>query len=421
MVRRYFKILTFIILLIFSPGIRGEETRTRIFDSRFRTLKTEVVDRFMSPPVISLDKGERIQVSFDEIGDDVSYLSARLIHCNADWIPSSLVEAEYLDGFNTIDIDDYAYSTNTFIHFVNYQLQIPCEGMNPVKSGNYLLQVYDRDEPDRVLLQTRFRIVEPEITVGGKVTSRTDRGTNDRYQQLGLSLDGIGQQFGNPYQDIRVEVMQNARESTSRFLRSPLRVEGERVVYEHRPELIFPASNEYRRFESTSTRFPGMRVDSTRYREPLYHTWLTPDFPRADKNYEYDSTQHGRFIVKEYNATDSSIGADYINVHFFLDTPEYIGNDVYVDGEFTMGLFSETNRMKYNGVKGGYELEIPLKQGAYNYQYVVCKKGEKAEESTSLIEGDKYETDNEYNIYVYLRKPGDRYDRLVGYTTIYTD
>ena len=418
MVNHFFKILTILFLLVLSPELRGEETRSGIFDHRFRTLKTEVVDRFMSPPVIELGKGERIQISFDEIGEDVSYLSARLVHCNVDWKPSSLVESEYLDSFNTIDLDDYAYSTNTFIHYVNYQFQIPCEGMNPVKSGNYLLQIYDRDEPDRVLLQTRFRIAEPELTVSAKVTSRTDRGANDRYQQLGVALDGIGPEFGNPYQDIKVEIMQNARETTSRLLLTPLRVEGERVVYEHRPELIFPASNEYRRFESTSTRFPGMRVDSTRYVEPLYHTWLTTDYPRADSNYEYDSTQHGRFMVKEYNATDSSIGADYITVHFFLDTPEYIGKEVYVDGEFTMGLFSESNRMRYNGAKGGYELEIPLKQGAYNYQYVVRNNGEKSVESTSLIEGDKYETENEYNIYVYLRKPGERYDRLIGYTTI---
>ena len=125
--------------------------------------------------------------------------------------------------------------------------------------------------------------------------------------------------------------------------------------------------------------------------------------------------------MREYNSTDSNIGADYITVHFFLDTPELKGEEVYIDGEFTMGKFDERNRMKYNGEKGGYELQIPLKQGAYNYQYVTLPKGSNSKVSTSAIEGDKYETENEYNIYVYLRKPGDRYDRLVGYTTVFSN
>ncbi len=420
MVKKGFYVLLYFIIFLAST-MKGEETRTGIFDSRFRTLKTGVEDNFMSPPVIRLGSGDRLIVNFDEIGENNSYLSARLIHCNSDWQPSMLVESEYLDGFNTVDIEDYAYSANTFVHYVNYQIEIPSEGMKPLVSGNYLLQIYDRDEPSEVLLQTRFRVLEPLLSVSANVSTRTDRGVNGEWQQIDIIIDGEGMDIGNPYQDLKVEVMQNGRESTSRFLKSPLRVEGNRVIYDHTPELLFRASNEYRRFESTSTRFPGMRVDSTKYMGSNYHTWVTTDYPRSDSNYEYDRTQHGRFLVREYNSTDSNIGADYITVHFFLDSPEYIGKEVYIDGEFTEGKFDRANRMTYNGIKGGYELAMPLKQGAYNYQYVVKPIGENVLESTSLIEGDKYETENEYNIYVYLRKPGERYERLIGYTTIYSN
>lgn len=420
MVKRGIAIICGVLCLIVNT-VRGEETQTGIFSSGFRTLKTEVVDNFMSVPVVRLGSGERLRISFDEIAEDNRYLSARLIHCNADWQPSSLVEAEYLDSFNTMDIEDYAYSTNTFIHYVNYMLEIPNESLNPLVSGNYLLQIYDRDEPSEVILQSRFRVVEPAVSVTAFSTTRTDKGVNDKWQQLGIAVDGEGTDIGNPYQDIKIEVMQNGRESTSRFLKSPLRVEGSRVIYEHSPELLFSSSNEYRRFESTSTRFPGMRVDSTKYMGSNYHTWVTTDYPRNDRNYEYDRTQHGRFLVKEYNSTDSNIGADYITVHFFLEMDRFPGKEVYIDGEFTHGKFDKSNRMRYNGMKGGYELEMPLKQGAYNYQYVVIPSGENRVESSSQIEGDKYETENEYNVYVYLRKPGDRYDRLIGYTTVYSN
>lgn len=394
------------------------DTRTDIFDPSFRTLKIELKDNFMGQPVIRLGSGECLLISFDEIGEDNRYLSARLLHCNSDWQPSALVESEYIDGFNTIDIEDYAFSTNTFIHYVNYQLMIPSEGFSPMVSGNYLVQIYDRDDPDYVLLQARFRVVEPMVGVTGGVTTRTDRGVNDKYQQLSVRINSEGFDVGNPYQDLKVEIIQNNRESTSRILTSPLRIAGEDPVYDHLPELLFPASNEYRRFESTSVLFPGMRVDSTKYMGTNYHTWLNTDYPRKEHNYEYDKTQRGRYIIKEFNATDSSIGADYITVHFFLDTPEMKGAEVYLDGEITHGNFDDRNRMVYNGARGGYELQLPLKQGAYNYQYVV-KNQPDANPSTSEIEGDKYETGNEYGIFVYSRKPGERYDRLVGYEQIF--
>ena len=398
-------------------GFAAEETLTDIFNNNFRTLKTELKDNFMSSPVMRLGSDDSIVISFDEIADDNRFLSARLIHCNSDWKPSQLVESEYLDKFNTVDIDDFAYSSNTFVHYVNYRLEIPIDGLSPLVSGNYVLQVYDRDEPDEVILQTRFRVVDPKISVTADVSSRTDRGVNDRFQQLYVRLGCDGFDVGNPYRDLKVEVMQNGREVTSRFLKSPLRIDGSDLIYEHTPELLFPASNEYRRFESTSVTFPGMHVDSTKYMGSNYHSWINTDYPRKDRNYEYDSTQHGRFIVKEYNATDSSIGADYITAHFFLDTPEIIGADIYVDGEMTHGNFDTRNRMTYNGVSGGYELQMPLKQGAYNYQYVI-RRGNEKEVSPSEIEGDKYETRNEYDIFVYSSKPGERYERLVGYGRI---
>lgn len=405
-------------MLSISFVCRGENFDTGIFSSRFQTLKIEKEDEFMAVPVCRLGTSDRIVISFDEIGEENSYLSARLIHCNSDWKPSSLVESEYLDGFNTTDIEDYAYSTNTFIHYVNYRLEIPNEEMRPMVSGNYVVQIYDRDEPSETLVQARFRVLEPLMKVGAGVTTRTDKGVNDRWQQLSVIVDGEGLEDFNPYQDLKVELMQNNRDLTSRFLPSPLRTMGKKVVYEHQPSLIFPASNEYRRFESTSVRFPGMNVDSTRYVGELYHTWVRADYPRADHNYDFDRTQHGRFLVKEYNATDSNIGADYIMVHFFLDMPELIGRDVYVDGEFNYHHLNDRNRMRYSGVSGGYELNIPLKQGAYNYQYVTLPRGENGLGSTSEIEGDKYETENEYNIFVYLRRPGERYERLVGAATV---
>lgn len=407
-----------VLLAFTAPAPAHTDTGTKIFNSRFRTLKTEVEDNFMAPPVIRMGTNDRLIVKFDEIAEDNSYLEYRVLHCNSDWQPSRLIETEYVSGFNSQRIEDYAFSSSTYVHYVNYLITLPNEDMQIMHSGNYLLQVYDPDSPDDIILQTRFQVTENSARIDGGVTSRTDRGHNTEWQQLAFSIDTEGFGRVDAFQDLIVTVDQNNRDATRRVIKAPLRIGGSELVYEHQPDLIFPASNEYRRFESVSNSFPGMHVDSLRYMGTNYHVWLKHDDERATREYQYDQTQHGRFLVHEYNATDSDIGADYITVHFLLEYPELIGAEVYIDGEFTHNRFTDANRMTYDRSKGAYTAQIPLKQGAYNYQYVVRRSGADNAPTTAPIEGNKYETQNEYGIAVYYRPPGSRGDRLISYRVI---
>lgn len=397
------------------------DTRTQIMNPRFRTLKTMADGNFMAPPVIRMNTDDHIIISFDEIGEDNSFLEYRLVHCNRDWQPSRLIESEYIDGFNSQRIEDYENSYATFVHYVNYHIVLPNEDMRILHSGNYLLQVYDPEEPETVILQTRFQVSESAVSVTGTAGSRTDLGHYSDWQQLSMEIDTEGLGNINPYQDIVVCVTQNMRGQTIREIRNPLRVNGSVMVYEHMDNLIFPASNEYRRFESVSNSFSGLHVDSLRHMGSNYHVWLKPDKPRADKQYSYDRTQHGRFMVREYNATDSDLGADYITVNFALEMDELRDADVYVDGEFTHDLFDKSNRMTYDAARGAYTASIPVKQGAYNYQYVTVKRNSIGMADPTPIEGNKYETENEYNVSVYFNPPGARADRLVGSASIWVE
>lgn len=75
--------------------------------------------------------------------------------------------------------------------------------------------------------------------------------------------------------------------------------------------------------------------------------------------------------------------------------------------------------MTYNRATGLYEKTLLLKQGAYNYQFLtIDTDGKSHTASTSTIEGDYYQTRNEYLIKVYTRHRGERYDRLIGVTTV---
>lgn len=407
------------LLLTLGVCALGAETSQGILNPNFRTLIVEKEGDFYSPPVIQLNSGERIVVSFDEITDDWSRLQVRLVHCNADWQPSRLIESEYIDGFNFADIEDYAFSGNTFTNYVNYRFTIPSENLRILASGNYVAEVFPQDDPDDVILRARFQVSEDRAIVGGRVTPRTDRGYNSLWQQVDISLNTNDRNI-NPYQDILVSVTQNRRPDTEVFVSHPLRAESGNVIYEHNWDLIFPASNEYRRFETVREDYPGMGVEQVGFAGRSYQAWLVTDDVRAEHEYTFDSTQQGRFKIDSYSATDPDLGADYVDVHFTLDAPRVMNGDIYVNGDFTSNVYDERFRMVFDPETGLYTLSLPLKQGSYNYQYVALKEGDKRATS-SLIEGDKYETRNEYTVSVYYRTPTSRADRLVGRAVLYSE
>lgn len=398
-------IVGFILIVVFVLSASAE---------RFRTMKVMKEGDFMSLPSFRLGSDEHLIINFDEWSEDYSDLQYRLVHCGPDWKPSGLLESEYLDGFNIADIEDWAFSSNTFVHFVNYRIVIPNEDMDPLLSGNYILQIFERDNPEKIIGEARFSVSEHSVDIFGTVSTQTDRGLNTEWQQLELKVSPTDVKIEDPYSRLRVDITQNNAPYTMSTLLTPSRIEGKDIIYSHIPELIFKAGNEFRRFETIRTTYNEMHVDSMRFLSRNYHAWLTPDTERESKEYSYDQTQQGRFLIREYNSTDSDLGADYVTVHFLLDTPEAVDADIYVEGEFTGFQHDDSNKMHYDYNRGAYLLEKPLKQGSYNYRYVAVPRRGNRKPDPSLIEGNKHETRNEYRVQVWYKPLGGRYDRLLS-------
>ncbi len=410
---------TIILTIAASVAAYATDTRTAIFDSNFRSLRACTESNYYAPPVVELGGDDRVRIEFDEMSPEMRYMRYSLLHCDANWQPSQLVESDYVDGFNEADIEEYDFSSGTFANYVHYGISLPNEDMPILLSGNYLLRVYPEEDSENTLLQVRFSIVEKAVDIFAEVTSRTDIDYNKSHQQVAVTVDTKDYRVENMYADLKVVVTQNARSDNEAIVTNPLRVSSNKAFFEHDRKLIFPAGNEFRRFEMTTTNYIGMGIDRYAYHDPFYHAELKIDEPRCYGSYTYDQTQYGRFTIRESNAFDSNTGADYMIVHFALDIPRQSGGDIFVDGEFTQHNFTNANRMHFNEATNRYELDMPLKQGAYNYQYLWLPHGSKAA-LTAPIEGDFYQTVNEYQIKVYNRRLGERYDRLIGYTVLYS-
>ncbi len=408
-------------LVVATVVVMGQEvnTQVRIIDSNVKSLKVAPVGNPYMPPIITLGGSDRLNVNFDYVDYDVHYLRYSVTHCNADWQPSGLVESEYVSGFNQADITQYAQSNSTFVHYYNYNFSLPNEEMQLSKSGNYLLTVYDQSDPETVLFQTRFSVCEVTAGVYVNATSRTDADYNSEHQQVSFEVRYKPGLISDPYNELTAIVTQNSREDNAVVVKQPMMVGTNAVTYDHNKSLIFPAGNEYRRIETVNLHAMSMGVQAVEYFEPYFHATLHTDAVRALQPYLYDKTQFGRFTIRNAESSYSAIESEYVVTHFslFTETPLEGGN-IFLQGEFTQGLPATASLMNYDEQSGCYTCDMLLKQGAYNYQYLWVPQGGAVGE-TSPIEGDKYQTVNEYLVKVYDRPLGERYDHFIGFGIAY--
>jgi hypothetical protein len=393
---------------------------THPISTDIKTLRCLVDEDFQRLPVIDMEGRSRMEWSFDLLADYEARLSYRLVHCTADWQLSNLSELDFIDGFQPTRITDVTPSFNTNVPYYHYRITYPNDDLSLLCSGNYALLVFADDDPDQILAIATFSLNEATVSVGGTVSAQTDIDFRREHQQLTLSVQWQMNTFPHldPAAELILKVQQNHRRDTERTVLHPSRTSATTAYYEHEPKLIFPAGNTFRRFELTEVHYAPIGVAQIDYHAPYYYAWLTPGKSRQGTHYLYDRDQHGRYYIHALRVDDPDTEGDYFVAGFSLlpPLPPTGSQAIYLYGDFTYGVRCEATEMRYNAETGSYQQQMLLKQGAYNYLYLVGTEHDDPLR-TSPIEGDYYETENEYSVAVYYRTPGARYDRLVGFAT----
>lgn len=408
--------LFFLLVLVFTTN--AQVFRTQPLSDEIYTIQVNADGNWQQLPIIQLNGNSYIRINFDRLGDNSSNtLRYSIIHCNADWTKSSLSDIEYLDGFNNILIDDYAESMNTTVDYTNFNIEIPNDRQKLKLSGNYVVLVYDTSDPNKILLQACFSILDSQISLSGNASSNTDIDVDKKHQQVTFTIDYLNLPIRDPFTDLKIFVRQNNRIDNQVSDLKPTYIQGSKLLYEHNNKLIYEAGNEYRRFESVSYRYNGLNMLNTQYIGSKYYANIESGKIRSNRTYVYDQDQNGRYIIRnaEAQSGESDIEADYFITNFTLLADDPLIEPLFLNGELTYDLFDDKYEMKYDYDDKEYKGSLLLKQGLYNYQYL-AKDGTKY--TTEPIEGDYYETKNEYTIYVYYKPLGSRSDLLVGILSI---
>ena len=186
--------------------------------------------------------------------------------------------------------------------------------------------------------------------------------------------------------------------------------------FNYREGIVFEGGNQFRNFDMKSYYYQSMYIREIISDPDGYVVVLHTNQSRAKKPYSVIEDIAGKKLIKARTGQDTNTEGEYAWVEFSLKQPQIKDADIYILGALNNWEFDDKSRMRYDSRYNMYRGRLYLKQGYYNYLYAVVPKG-KTRGSVSVIEGDHWETKNQYTIYVYYREKVPEYDRLVGYTT----
>jgi virulence-associated protein VagC len=392
-----------------------------IYNDKIKTVQLFKEGWNLSYPVIKLNSSEKLIFNFDLIDDQAETYYYTFLHCDKDWKKSDIFPNDYMDGFAENPIEDYVTSFNTTVGYIHYNISFPNDRVTLTLSGNYILVVYPAEKPAEQVITQRFIISEDAVNIDVSAHRPQMTKDNNSSQQVDFTVNYTGLNIIDPYRNVYAFILQNGRwDNAKRNLKPDFYGNNELKYNSLSDKNIFQGGNEYRYFDVKSIRYKTEYVNRIDFVAPNYNVYLYPSENREFKPYFYWQDFNGKYYIAFQEGQKPDTDADYVYVYFTLPSKEKIaGGEMYVSGNLNNWAFNKYNLMLYNSEKAEYESAMLLKQGWYNYEYVLMKDGA-TNGTASTFEGSHYETENDYNVLIYYRNPRDRYDRVIGTVTANT-
>ena len=195
----------------------------------------------------------------------------------------------------------------------------------------------------------------------------------------------------------------------------PTFIRSNQLVYTDVRSFDFHGGNEFRRFDTRSLRFQSENIARI-LKDSVNTVVLLTDPVLNRQSYTFNYDENGGFYIRNRDGRDNRTDADYARMAFSLagKRPTSTG-EAYLVGQFNDFRISDEYKLAYSDTQRRFNGSAFLKQGVYDYHYVWV---EGKEIDNIVFDGSYFETENDYQIFFYYRRPGSRWQELIGYTQI---
>jgi hypothetical protein len=398
-------LLFFTCVSLYSQGIK------------IKTLKVYTNVDQTSVPILNSGKDFLI-LDFDVQADYPPNFSVIYKFCDRDWNPTDNIFLAN-QGQNTVYNLDY-FTLPTTVENANYHFnnRFPDKDgyVSFPFSGKWRFYIVDPQDESLVYADGRFFVVDADIQLNTKFKKETLDDYVYSPPNLGrvnwITTDFSLKEEYFPFYVDELEILQNHLLDYSIKVKRNSTDQNRVFEWDGRSKLKFIAKdvrpgNEYRQVDLRDINIFNSKNVKAQFDGMEYERFYIQGHKDLD----------GGFILK----SPKDIYSTYMNVTFSVKPPPEVTGDIYLVGAFNDWRLSENNIMNFDG--DHFLITIPLKRGIYDYQYVVVSGDYKNQQDQDwyVLEGNNWETVNEYNIFLWYRDPDKGgFDRIIGYSKIVT-
>jgi len=390
----------------------------KITDPAIQTVLAYPKGKPLALPVIGLNTQDELLIQFDDLSANYKQYYFTIELRDIHWQPIPLNPFDYTRGLTQNNIRDYTISSIAQQAYYHYSFTFPTASCRPSKSGNYLMKVYRQGRPNELVFTKRFFVVEQEVPVIASIQEPFDEAISKSHQKIQVQLDVKNIQLQQP-EMLQVGVVQNTRYNDMLISNAPSFIRGNQLEYNADRDFVFPAGKESRWLDLQNLRFKTDRIDSIQQLGHGSRIIVKTDQSRAGIPYFTFRDLNGQYMITNTESIRSEDQNDYAQV-IFTYLPKnglpYPEKSLYIAGALTGNVLDTNASMQWNSARKQYEKRLNLKQGYYSYNYILrANQSPNPMHDFMWTEGDHWETENSYTIFVYFRAPGSRYDQIIGY------
>ncbi|MDN3670270.1 DUF5103 domain-containing protein [Echinicola jeungdonensis] len=411
------KLLTLAFLVFYQFVVNGQTVmQNKVFEENIQSVQLypntgDFSDQF-NPPLIPLG-ATNLVLEFDDLAYEPDRYAAKMIHCNADWTPSGLKPADYLSRYNEFNLNTYDYSIDTRVPYIHFTFPVP----RVSRSGNYILQVYRKQDQEDIIITRKFMVYDLQVQVGAKVVPPNQTEDRREGQQIDVQVNYSNKALQDPMNNVKLVIRQNQCWDNAKVGIQPTFIRENQKLLEYRlfdGSNVFLAGNEFRFVDLRFVRTTGRNVVNIKMEDDIVFAEAGLDRDRSGNGYVEYLDLNGQYAIENRDRANNDLTGEYVLITFNLDAPE-LSVAPYVFGALSYWGEGSRAEMEFNPNTATYQATLLLKQGWYDYQFAL-----KTSEgwNTKELEGSHFQTENEYDVLVYYRELGSRYDELIGYAAL---